>query len=83
MTIPDGVTSVTDRPGVTSPPRDQRRVSARRRADAVRDLGRRLAQGEGQGLETLPGAPQQMADHAKAERERWGRLITANGIRLD
>ncbi|MEK8027593.1 Bug family tripartite tricarboxylate transporter substrate binding protein [Pseudaquabacterium rugosum] len=35
------------------------------------------------GLETLPGTPQQMADYAKAERERWGRLITANGIRLD
>jgi tripartite-type tricarboxylate transporter receptor subunit TctC len=34
-------------------------------------------------LEALGGTPQQMADYAKAERERWGKLITANGIKLD
>ena len=34
-------------------------------------------------LEALPGTPQQMADYAKAERERWGKLIVANGIKLD
>jgi len=34
-------------------------------------------------LEPLPGTPQQMAAYAKAERERWGQLIKANGIKLD
>jgi tripartite-type tricarboxylate transporter receptor subunit TctC len=34
-------------------------------------------------LEPLPGTPQQMAAYAKTERERWGKLIKDNGIRLD
>jgi tripartite-type tricarboxylate transporter receptor subunit TctC len=34
-------------------------------------------------LEALPGTPQQMARYAKAERERWGKLIRDNGIKLD
>lgn len=34
-------------------------------------------------LEPLPGTPQQMASYAAAERERWGKLIKANNIRLD
>jgi tripartite-type tricarboxylate transporter receptor subunit TctC len=34
-------------------------------------------------LEALPGTPAQMADYIKAERARWGKLIQANGIRLD
>lgn len=34
-------------------------------------------------LEALPGTPQQMAAYAKAERERWGKLIKASNIRLD
>jgi tripartite-type tricarboxylate transporter receptor subunit TctC len=34
-------------------------------------------------LEALPGSPQQMAEYARAERERWGRLIKANNISLD
>jgi tripartite-type tricarboxylate transporter receptor subunit TctC len=34
-------------------------------------------------LEPLPGTPQQMAAYAKAERERWGRLIRENNIKLD
>lgn len=34
-------------------------------------------------LEALPGSPAQMATYAKAERERWGKLIRDNGIRLD
>ena len=34
-------------------------------------------------LEALPGTPKQMADYARLERERWGRLIAANNIRLD
>jgi tripartite-type tricarboxylate transporter receptor subunit TctC len=34
-------------------------------------------------LEALPGTPQQMAAYAKAERDRWGKLIKDNGIRLD
>jgi tripartite-type tricarboxylate transporter receptor subunit TctC len=35
------------------------------------------------GLEALPGNPAQMASYARAERERWGKLIKANGIKLD
>jgi tripartite-type tricarboxylate transporter receptor subunit TctC len=34
-------------------------------------------------LEALPGSPEQMTAYAKAERERWGKLIRDNGIRLD
>jgi tripartite-type tricarboxylate transporter receptor subunit TctC len=34
-------------------------------------------------LEALPGTPEQMAAYTKAERERWGKLIRDNGIRLD
>jgi tripartite-type tricarboxylate transporter receptor subunit TctC len=35
------------------------------------------------GLEALPGTPAQMASYARSERERWGKLIKANGIKLD
>lgn len=34
-------------------------------------------------LESMPGSPQQMAEYVKAERERWGKLIQAKGIKLD
>lgn len=34
-------------------------------------------------LEALPGTPEQMAAYAKSERERWGKLIRDNGIRVD
>jgi tripartite-type tricarboxylate transporter receptor subunit TctC len=34
-------------------------------------------------LEALPGTPQQMASYAKTERERWGKLIHDNNIKLD
>ena len=34
-------------------------------------------------LESMPGTPQQMATYVAAERERWGKLIKANNIRLD
>lgn len=35
------------------------------------------------GVEGLPGTPEQMAAYVKQERERWGRLIRANNIRID
>ena len=35
------------------------------------------------GVEGLPGTPNNMAKYVKDERERWGRLIKANGIRID
>ncbi|MDP9928238.1 tripartite-type tricarboxylate transporter receptor subunit TctC [Variovorax paradoxus] len=35
------------------------------------------------GVEGLPGTPNDMARYVKDERERWGRLIKANGIRID
>lgn len=38
---------------------------------------------EALGVEPLPGTPEQMAQYVKAERERWGRLIQANNIRID
>ena len=34
-------------------------------------------------LEALPGTPEQMTAFAKVERERWGKLIRDNGIKLD
>ena len=34
-------------------------------------------------LEALPGTPQDMAAYAKSERERWGKLIRDNGIKLE
>ena len=34
-------------------------------------------------VEPMPGTPQQMADYAAKERERWGKVIKANNIRLD
>lgn len=34
-------------------------------------------------LESMPGTPAQMDAYARSERERWGRLIRDNGIRLD
>lgn len=35
------------------------------------------------GLEAMPGSPEEMARFARAERERWGKVIRANNIRLD
>ncbi|MDZ5460964.1 Bug family tripartite tricarboxylate transporter substrate binding protein [Azohydromonas lata] len=35
------------------------------------------------GLEAIPSSPQQMAAYAKSEREKWGKVIRANDIRLD
>lgn len=35
------------------------------------------------GLEALPSSMQAMASYTAAERERWGQLIRANGIKLD
>lgn len=35
------------------------------------------------GVDGMPGTPQDMARYVKSERERWGRLIRDNGIRLD
>jgi tripartite-type tricarboxylate transporter receptor subunit TctC len=35
------------------------------------------------GLEATPGTPAQMKAYAASERERWGRLIKANNIKLD
>ena len=34
-------------------------------------------------VEGLPGTPNDMAKYVKDERERWGRLIKATGIRID
>lgn len=34
-------------------------------------------------LEGMPGTPQQMTAFVDAERERWGKVIKANSIRLD
>lgn len=34
-------------------------------------------------LEAMPGTPQQMTAYVDAERERWGKVIKANSIRID
>lgn len=35
------------------------------------------------GVEGLPGTPNDMEKYVKSERERWGRLIKANNIKID
>jgi tripartite-type tricarboxylate transporter receptor subunit TctC len=35
------------------------------------------------GVEPTPGTPAQMASYARAERERWTRVIRDVGIKLD
>jgi tripartite-type tricarboxylate transporter receptor subunit TctC len=35
------------------------------------------------GLEAIPGSPNDMAAYAKAEREKWGKVIRAKAISLD
>jgi tripartite-type tricarboxylate transporter receptor subunit TctC len=35
------------------------------------------------GLEAIPGNPQEMGAYARAEREKWGKVIKAKGIKLD
>lgn len=35
------------------------------------------------GLEATPGSPAQMAAYARSEREKWGQVIRASGIKLD
>jgi len=35
------------------------------------------------GVEGLPGTPSDMAKYVRDERERWGRLIKVNGIKVD
>ena len=35
------------------------------------------------GLEAIPGSSKDMAAYARAEREKWGKLIKAKGIKLD
>ncbi|GHC90893.1 ABC transporter substrate-binding protein [Pseudorhodoferax aquiterrae] len=35
------------------------------------------------GVEGLPGTPEQMAAYVKQERERWGRVIRTNNIKID
>jgi len=35
------------------------------------------------GLETLPGTPEHMAGYARAERDKWGAVITKIGVKLD
>ena len=35
------------------------------------------------GLEAIPSTPEQMGAYAKAERDKWSRVIRAGNIRLD
>ena len=35
------------------------------------------------GLEAIPSNPQEMNAYAKAEREKWGKVIKAKNIKLD
>lgn len=35
------------------------------------------------GLEAIPGSPNEMTAYARAEREKWGKVIKAKAIRLD
>jgi len=35
------------------------------------------------GLEAIPSTPAQMAAYTKSERDKWGTVIRASGIKLD
>lgn len=35
------------------------------------------------GLEAIPGSPNEMGAYAKSEREKWGKVIKAKGIKLE
>lgn len=50
---------------------------------AALDSGPVKARFESLALEAMPGTPQQMADYTRAERERWGKVVQAAGIKLD
>jgi tripartite-type tricarboxylate transporter receptor subunit TctC len=62
-------------------------------APMVAQLGRALQQAlqstpvkarfQALSVEAMPGTPEQMMVFVKAERERWGKLIRDNGIRMD
>lgn len=62
-------------------------------AQAVTDLSRALrealdstavkARMQALGVEPLPSTPDEMARYARAERERWGRVIRDAGVKLD
>lgn len=55
-------------------------------ADALQNaLGQTAikARMQAMGLEPLPGTPAQMAAYAKAERQKWGALISKIGVKLD
>jgi tripartite-type tricarboxylate transporter receptor subunit TctC len=51
-----------------------------RRALADPELRRQL---ELRGLEALPGTPEALARHIRAEIERWGKVIRAAGVRIE
>ncbi len=36
-----------------------------------------------QGAEAIGGPPEQFAEHVRAEREKWGRLVRERGIALN
>jgi tripartite-type tricarboxylate transporter receptor subunit TctC len=38
---------------------------------------------EALGLEAIPSTPEEMASYAKSEREKWGKVIRANNIKVD
>ncbi|WP_246129231.1 Bug family tripartite tricarboxylate transporter substrate binding protein [Verticiella sediminum] len=42
-----------------------------------------LAKFKSMGLDATPSTPQEMADYAEAERQRWGEVIRAGGIKVE
>jgi tripartite-type tricarboxylate transporter receptor subunit TctC len=49
---------------------------------ALRDDGVRVHLGT-QGIEAIGSTPAELAIHLRAERERWGRIIREEGIKLE
>ncbi|WP_420994133.1 Bug family tripartite tricarboxylate transporter substrate binding protein [Cupriavidus sp. 30B13] len=71
--------------GVVAPAGTPRPVVARLNAELVKALGSPDVQKrfEGIGVEPVSGTPEEFAQYARAESERWGKLIKAKGITVD
>jgi len=71
--------------GVVAPAGTPRPVVARLNAELARALKSPEVQKrfEGIGVEPVSGTPEEFAQYARAESERWGKLIKAKGITVD
>ena len=79
----DGKVAVTL--GFFPPLRTRRAIVDRLHAEIIKalQLPDLISRFTGDGAETVGNSPQQFADHVKAERDKWTRVIKQAGIRAD